>query len=163
MLQNGILRVCFYFCSTEWNSELFSLPRNCSEWNSESLLLFLFYGTEFPNCFLFCGMVQTKFREFASIFVPQYRIPSIFLLRGTAGNPLEQTTCSVYSVFWGILYCRKLLTLSMLLHMCLTFSYDCACAGNCTSTRSSERRTTSWSSCQTSSSGITCSTSSLNL
>ncbi len=32
----------FYFCSTERNSELFSLPRKGSEWNSES---FLFRGT----------------------------------------------------------------------------------------------------------------------
>ncbi len=41
-------------------------PRHASERNSESLLLFLFHGTEF--------------REFASIFVPRYRIPSLFLL-----------------------------------------------------------------------------------
>ncbi len=42
----------FYFCSTERNSELFSLPRKGSEWNSES---FLFCGTagiplEIPIC-----------------------------------------------------------------------------------------------------------------
>jgi hypothetical protein len=35
------------FCSIEWNSELFSLPRNGSEWNSKRLLLFLFHGMEF--------------------------------------------------------------------------------------------------------------------
>ncbi len=44
--QNGIPRVCFYFCSTEWNSELFSLPWKGSVKNSESLLLFLFHGPE---------------------------------------------------------------------------------------------------------------------
>jgi hypothetical protein len=37
---NRIPSVCFYFCSMERNSELFSLPRNVSERNSESLLLF---------------------------------------------------------------------------------------------------------------------------
>ncbi len=40
MVRNEIPRVGFYFCSTERNSELFSLPLNGSEGNSESLLLF---------------------------------------------------------------------------------------------------------------------------
>jgi hypothetical protein len=45
MLRNKILRVCYYFCSKERNSELFSLPRNG----------FLFRGTagippEQSNC-----------------------------------------------------------------------------------------------------------------
>jgi hypothetical protein len=39
---NPIQRVFFYFCSTERNSELFSLPRKGSERNSER---FLFRGT----------------------------------------------------------------------------------------------------------------------
>ncbi len=38
IVRNGIPRVCFYFCSTERNSELFSLPRKGSEGNSESFL-----------------------------------------------------------------------------------------------------------------------------
>jgi hypothetical protein len=42
MVQNGIPRVCFYFCSRVRNSEHFSLPRHGSERNSES---FLFRGT----------------------------------------------------------------------------------------------------------------------
>jgi hypothetical protein len=42
----GLLIVCFYFGSAERNSELFSLPLKGSEGNSESLLLFLFNGTE---------------------------------------------------------------------------------------------------------------------
>jgi hypothetical protein len=41
----------FYFCTTEWNSELCSLPLNGSEWNSESLLLFLFQGMDFRVVF----------------------------------------------------------------------------------------------------------------
>jgi hypothetical protein len=53
----------FYFCSTEWNSELFSLPRNGSERNSES---------------------------YASIFVPRYRIPSIFLFLGMVRNGIPR-------------------------------------------------------------------------
>ncbi len=51
--QNSITRVCFYFCSTERNPELFSLPRKGSEWNSESLLIFLFLRTEFWVVFFF--------------------------------------------------------------------------------------------------------------
>jgi hypothetical protein len=57
--------VCFYFCSTERNFELFSLPRNGSERNSESVLLFLFRGTEFW-AFFSCGeWFGTEFREFS--------------------------------------------------------------------------------------------------
>jgi hypothetical protein len=95
MHQNGIPRVCFYFCSKKRNSKLFSLPH-----------------------------FRTEFREFAFIFVPQYTIPSIFLLcgmvrngsegflfRGTAGIPPEQTNCSIYSVYRGKFFCRKLPTL----------------------------------------------------
>jgi hypothetical protein len=48
------------------NSELFSLPWNGSEWNSKCLLLVLFRGMEF-RVFLFRGLLQNRFREFASI------------------------------------------------------------------------------------------------
>ncbi len=65
MLQNGIPRVSFSFCSTERNFELFSLLGNNSEGNFENLPLFLFHGTKFQalrngsehnseSC-LFCG------------------------------------------------------------------------------------------------------------
>jgi hypothetical protein len=69
-VRNRIPRVCFYFCSTERNSELFSLPWKVSERNSER-----------------------------------------FLFRGTAGITSEMIICSVYSVFRGIIFCRKFLTL----------------------------------------------------
>jgi hypothetical protein len=48
---NRIPGVCFYFGSTEPNTKLFSLWRNGSERNTESLLLFLSYGTEFRAFF----------------------------------------------------------------------------------------------------------------
>jgi hypothetical protein len=66
MLRKQIPKVCFYFCCTERNSELFSLPRNGLERDSESLLLFLFHGTAFREfaSFLFYG---TEFREFLSL------------------------------------------------------------------------------------------------
>jgi hypothetical protein len=91
MVRYGIPTVCFYICSTERNSELFSLPLKGSEGNSESMLLFLFprkvvfsstegFGTEFRG-FLFCG---------------------------TAGIPSEITVCSVYSVFWGIIFLSEI-------------------------------------------------------
>ncbi len=81
-----------------------------------------------------------ELREFASIFVPWYRTPRFFssaerfrtefpefsvprngsernsesfLFRGTAGIPPELTKCSVYSVFRGIIFCRKLPTLCL--------------------------------------------------
>jgi hypothetical protein len=103
-------------------------PRNASEWNSESLLLFLFHGTEFqvvfssasifvsrniiPSCFLLGGMVSNGIRR-----VCFYRIASIygseqnsksFLSRGTTGIPAGESNCSVYSVFSRIIFCRKL-------------------------------------------------------
>ena len=61
-VRNGIPRVCFYFCSTERNSELFSLPRG--------------FGTEF--------------REFASIFVRRNGIPRCFLFRGRIRNGIPR-------------------------------------------------------------------------
>ncbi len=92
-----------------------------SERNSESLLLFLFHGTEFRvrngfKCwllFLFHGTefqvvfsstvwFRTEFREFASFFLSERNSVS-FLFPGTAGIPPEQTNCSVYSVFRGII------------------------------------------------------------
>jgi hypothetical protein len=76
----------FYFCSTERNSELFSLPLKGSERNSES-----------------------------------------FLFRGTAGIPSEIPICSGYSIFRGIIFCWKFLTLvlslpDILLESCGLFS-----------------------------------------
>jgi hypothetical protein len=59
MVQNGIPRICIYFCSTERNSELCSLPQNGSEQN---------YGS------------------FVSIFVPRNGIPRYFLFRGRVRN-----------------------------------------------------------------------------
>ncbi len=61
-VQKGIPRVCFYFCSTERNSKMFSLLRKGSERNSEN---FLFRGTaEIPSeiaiCFVYsviCGII----------------------------------------------------------------------------------------------------------
>ncbi len=79
----------------ERNSELFSLPLKDSEGNSESMLLFLFNGTEFRVVFSSAEGFGTEFRG--------------FLFRGTAGIPSEITICSVYSVFRGI--CRKFPTL----------------------------------------------------
>jgi hypothetical protein len=56
--------------------ELFSLPWNGSERNSESFLVF-FHGMEFLVSSS-TEWFRKEFREFASISVPRYRIPSIF-------------------------------------------------------------------------------------
>jgi hypothetical protein len=84
IVRNGIPRVSF-FCSKVMNSEHFSLPRNGSERNSESLLLL-------------CSTVQNS--EHFSL--PRNSLEwnsESFLFRGTAGIPSEQTICFVYSVF----------------------------------------------------------------
>ncbi len=85
MVQNRNPIVCFYFCTTERNSELFFLPRKGSEGNSESMPLFLFHGTEFRKLFSlprkgsernsrgFCSAEQPEFRR-KWAFVPS--IPS---------------------------------------------------------------------------------------
>jgi hypothetical protein len=62
MVQNGVPRVCFYFCSMVQNSEHFSPLRNSSERNSDR---FLFRGTagvppEQTNCSVssvFCRII----------------------------------------------------------------------------------------------------------
>ncbi len=94
MVRNGISRVCYYFCSTERNSELFSLPRKGSERNSASMLLFLIHGTEFRVVFFSAEGFGMDVRE--------------FLFRGTAGISSEITICSVSSVFHGIIFLSEI-------------------------------------------------------
>jgi hypothetical protein len=53
-VRNGIPRV---FCSADWFTG--------SDWNSESLLLFLFHGTEFREFFSSAERFGTEFREFS--------------------------------------------------------------------------------------------------
>ncbi len=119
MVRNGILRVCFYFCSTERNSELFSLPLKGLEWNSESKLLFLCHGTEFRVVFSSAEEFGREFRDFASIFGLLNGILSCFLIRGrvrngiprfcsAAGIPPEITIYFVYSVFRGIIFLSEI-------------------------------------------------------
>ncbi len=68
MVRNGIPTVCFFICSMERNSEIFSLPLKGSEGNSESMLLFLFPRNGIPSCFLFRGRVRNGIPRF---FVPR--------------------------------------------------------------------------------------------
>jgi hypothetical protein len=89
----GIPRVCFYFISTEWNWVVF-LPLKGSEGNSESLLVFMVYGTEFRVVFSSVEGFGTEFRE--------------FLYRGTVGIPSEMSICSVNSVFRGIIFLSEI-------------------------------------------------------
>jgi hypothetical protein len=73
---------------------MFSLPLKGLEGNSESLLVFLFNGTEFRTVFSSAEGFGTEFRE--------------FLFRGTAVIPSEITICSVYSVFRGIIFLSEI-------------------------------------------------------
>ncbi len=93
-VRKGIPRVCFYFCSAERNSELFSLPLKGSEGNSKSLLLFLFRGMEIRDVFSSAEGFGTEFRE----------IPFC----GIAGIPSEITICSVNFVFRGIIFLSEI-------------------------------------------------------
>jgi hypothetical protein len=92
-LKVGLPRVCF-FCSTERNSEHFSLPRNGSELNSEGLLLFLFHCTEF--------------QAFSPPRNGSERNSESFLFCGTAGILPERTNCSVHYVFRGIIFLSEI-------------------------------------------------------
>jgi hypothetical protein len=68
IVPNRMLRVFFYFCSTVWNSEHFSIPRNGMEQNSKS---FLFRGT---ICFVYSLFRGIFFcREFPTLSVHQCR------------------------------------------------------------------------------------------
>ncbi len=110
-LRNGIPRVCFYFVSTEQNSKHFPPLRNGSERNSESFLFCGMVQNRIPRvCFYFCSMVQNS-EHSSPLQKGLERNSEIFLFRRKAGIPPEQTNCSVYSVFQGIIFCRKLPTL----------------------------------------------------
>ncbi len=69
-------------------------PIHASERNSESLLLFLFHGTEFRVGLSAVEWFESKFREFASIFVLRYRIPSFFLLCKLIRSRIPRVFCS---------------------------------------------------------------------
>jgi hypothetical protein len=86
----AIRRSRFFLHGTEF--ELFSLPRNGSEQNSESLLLFLFHGTEFRVVFSSAEGFGTEFREYTSIFVTRNGIPSCFLFRGGVRNGIPEVS-----------------------------------------------------------------------
>ncbi len=89
------------------------LPRNASGRNSESLLLFLFYGRKFRVVFSSAEWFRTELREYASIFCSTIRNTEHFslvqngsernsegfLFCGTVGIPWEQTICFAYSIF----------------------------------------------------------------
>jgi hypothetical protein len=92
-VRKRIPRVCFYFGSTEPNSELFSLPLKGSEGNSESLLLFLFNGTEFRVAF---SSVEGFGTEFRKLSVPRNSRNSV------RNNHLFRLTD-----FREIIFCRK--------------------------------------------------------
>ncbi len=62
--------------------------------HSESLLLFLFHGTEFRDVFSSAEGFGREFRD--------------FLFRETAGIPSEISICSVYSVFRGIIFLSEI-------------------------------------------------------
>jgi hypothetical protein len=81
MFRNGIPRVCFYVCSTERNSELFSLPLKYVEGNSKSLLLVLVKRTEFQVIFSSAEGFGTEFQEFSVLWNSQNSVGNHHLFR----------------------------------------------------------------------------------
>jgi hypothetical protein len=77
MVWNRISRICVYFWSKERISKLFSHLRKGLERNSESMLLFLFHGTEFRVVTSSAEGFGTEFRE---VSVPRNS-------RNSVGNP----------------------------------------------------------------------------
>jgi hypothetical protein len=103
-IRNGIPRVCFYFVFTERNSEHFSPLRNDSERNSESFLFRGMVQKWIPRvCFYFCSMIQNS-KHFSPLRNGSEWNSESFLFRRTARILPEQTNCSVYSVFRGIIF-----------------------------------------------------------
>ncbi len=78
----GIPRVCFYFCSTEQNSEFFSLPRKGLERNSG---FFLFRGTAgIPSEITVCSVYSVSR---GIIFLSEIPNPSYgWVLAGDCGD-----------------------------------------------------------------------------
>jgi len=105
---NGMKKISFTKNPAPANT-MFS-SETASERNSESLLLFLFHGT-----------------EFRAFFTSAERNSESFLFCGTAGIPSEQTNCSAYSVFRGIIFCRKLPTLNTHLNCSPVQEWEAAC------------------------------------
>jgi hypothetical protein len=103
IFRKGIPSVCFYFCSTERNSKLFSLPSNGSERNNKSLLLFMFQGTV---CFCLCFKVQNS-EHFSPLQNGSQWNSESFLFSGTAGIPPEQNNLFVYFVFPRIIFVKN--------------------------------------------------------
>ncbi len=81
--------------------------------------VFLFRGTEFQISFSFAEWFRTEFWDYAYIFIPRYRILSIFLLWGMVRNrilrvfcpaehPVTGTNCSIYSIFRWIIFLSEI-------------------------------------------------------
>jgi hypothetical protein len=63
--RNGIPSI-FLLCRTVLNRiPRFFFPQNCAERNSESLLIFLFHGTEFRAIFSSAERFEKEYREFS--------------------------------------------------------------------------------------------------
>jgi hypothetical protein len=89
LLQQTKLTACFFpRHASERNSERFAISSNLR------LLLILFHGTEFRVGFSSAELFGTEFPLFASIFVPRYRTPNIFLLCGVVRNRIPRVSCS---------------------------------------------------------------------
>jgi hypothetical protein len=135
MVRNRIPRVCSYFCSTEQNSELFSIPLKGLEGNSESLLFRGMIRNEIPRvCSYFCSternselfFLPLKGSEWNSegsllflVYGTEFRVVFSsaegfgtefreFLFRGTVGIPSKITICSVNSFFRGIIFLSEI-------------------------------------------------------
>jgi hypothetical protein len=88
-VRNRIPKVCYYFCSTEWNSELFSLPRMVL--NGISRVCFYFCSMiQNSEHFSFCRPVGMEFREASVIrgIIFFRKLTTLLQLRGGPSIPI---------------------------------------------------------------------------
>ncbi len=78
--KSSFLTLFLKFWAAAFCSEQVSLPRNGSERNSDSFLLYLFHGTEFRVVFSSAEGFGREFREYASIFLSTERNSDLFSL-----------------------------------------------------------------------------------
>jgi hypothetical protein len=114
-------RVDSMFSSETCFGTEFQVVVSSAEWFGTEFQVFAYIFVPWngiPSCFLFRGMVQNGIRsvcfQFCSMvqnsehFFPlqngSERNSKNILFRGTAGIPPEQTNCSVYSIFRGIIF-----------------------------------------------------------
>ncbi len=91
--KSSFLTLFLKFWAAAFCSEQVYLPRNGSERNSDSLLLYLFHGTEFRVVFSSAEGFGREFSEYASIFVSTERNSKLFSLPRKGSERNSEVFC----------------------------------------------------------------------